>query len=141
MKQRIMTLAAVLAATFVAAAPVFAADTYEPNNSFETAAALPYNAYINSYVSTSADVDYFKVYGGRLTAFELVNPEGADYDIYLYDTNFNLVSSSETTEQREAVGYYVPTYGNTYYVKVVGKNGAYDPDRPYVLRQIYNLYY
>lgn len=140
MKLRILMLSAVLAATFVSASPASAADTYEPNDSFETATVLPYKAYIQSYVSTSTDVDYFKVSGGKLTIFELVNPEGVDYDLYLYDANFNLVSSSERSDQREAVGYYVPTYGNTYYVKVVGKNGQHDPERPYVLRQIYNLY-
>ncbi|MBN2983775.1 MULTISPECIES: hypothetical protein [Cohnella] len=140
MKKRNLLLATVLAATFASATSAYAADNYEPNDSFSTATSLPYSRYITSYISTPTDADYYKASGGRLTLFQLVNPEGADYDLYLYDANFNLVSSSATSESTENVGYYTTSLSNTYYVKVVGKNGQHDPDRPYTLRQIYNLY-
>jgi len=46
------------------------------------------------------------------------------------------VSSAETSESTESVGYYTSSLSNTYYVKVVGKIGQHDPDRPYTLKQI-----
>ena len=124
-------------------------DPHEPNDSFAQARYLGdsqgssfYKELgINSYICSASDVDYFKFVVNSsvflLYIFEAEGSYGKDYDIYLYDSSYNEIAKSATRPLSggvniETIDYLSPSQG-TYYIKVVGYNGAYATDRTYML--------
>ena len=58
----------------------------------------------------------------------------ADYDLYVYNKSLKLVGSSTNTgTSNEVVIYNSNARKATYYIKVVGKNGAYNTSQCYNL--------
>lgn len=140
----------------VTAASVECSDPYEPNSSFTEATYListdEYRRYTiyDSYICSGSDVDYFKIIvnsdvrflGVGVSQFHYGN-DHKDYDLYLYDSSFNQIEKSATRPpcigciNLETVTY-MPDFPNyipkgTYYIKVVGYNGAHDNERAYML--------
>jgi len=124
-------------------------DPYEPNDSFVQAIYLTdskgsgyYKEYtINPYIYSPSDVDYFRIsVNTPLTMLAVSEWEisyGRDYDIFLYDSSYNEIAQSATRPSiggvnMEKIDYFDPPQG-TYYIKVVGYNGAYATDSPYTL--------
>ncbi len=101
-------------------------NSFEPNATQATAANISVNTEISSQIASSSDVDWFKF---RNTSAQphieiLLSNLPADYDVYLYDTTGTQLGSSlngSTTSER--IVYNNATVG-TYYVRVIGYNGA-----------------
>ena len=90
----ILTLSILLSGSQVFAEMAF---DYEPNNSPEDAFVINGDSTIMSTISDSNDIDYYKFYvnGTVDTNISLTSPKGLDYDIKLYDADFNEIASSE----------------------------------------------
>jgi hypothetical protein len=92
------------------------------------------------YISHAEDVDIFRTpatYGGYLLDFAVeLYDLPADYDLYVYDSaNREIARSTRRGSESEHIYYYSGSRtGNSYWLKVVGANGASDSNRPYRLR-------
>lgn len=108
-------------------------DTYENNDSFANAyGPLTNGASYNSYLFTSSDVDYYKFEAGESGEIQVTLGEfPGDYDLYLYNSSQSQVAKAYTTNDPERITYNGSA--GTYYVKVVGYNGAYSATDDYVL--------
>lgn len=115
------------------AATTTCSDTYESNNTLSAAKTIAVNTNIPALIGTSTDIDWFKFTNTstqkniRVTLSNLP----ADYDLRLYNSAGTLLYSSEnggTTS--ESI-----TYNNapvaTYYIRVVGYNGAFSSSACY----------
>nr|WP_308216587.1 M4 family metallopeptidase [Pseudalkalibacillus decolorationis] len=114
-------------------------DTYEPNNSISDAyGPITTGTTYNSYISSASDVDYYKFDASTTgnISVSLSNLPG-DYDVYLYNSNGSLVAQSENGgTSSESISYSASNTG-TYYVKVVGYNGASSTSTAYALNVTY----
>jgi hypothetical protein len=112
-------------------------DVYESNNSSGQAKAISFGNTIFANISSTSDVDWFKVAtpNNSNTNLEVtISNLPADYDLYVYNKNLQLVGSSATTgTSNEVVMYNSNARKTTYYIKVVGKNGAYNTSQCYNL--------
>ncbi|HTY08815.1 MAG TPA: clostripain-related cysteine peptidase, partial [Candidatus Edwardsbacteria bacterium] len=124
--------------TVTQAAPA-GADTYEPNGTVAQAYAITSGTAYNSYIYSNGDIDYYSLnvtMAGAITV-NLTNLPG-DYDLYLYSTDgtTQLGSSTNSSTTAEAINY-TATAAGTYYVKVIGYNGAYSTTVAYALTATY----
>jgi hypothetical protein len=91
---------------------------------------------VNSQIATASDVDWYKFTNTAAQSniyITLSNLPG-DYDVYLYNSAGTLIGSSTaggTTS--EAIIFNTSTVG-TYYVRVIGYNGAFSTSVCYKLR-------
>lgn len=125
---------------------------YLVSSSIGSGSSQVYNIY--SYICSPSDVDYFKVIvDSPVTSLSVSEAEGyygKDYDLYLYDSSHNEIARSATIPVYGGVNmefityflvsptgeFYVPQ--GTYYIKVIGYNGAYATDRPYLLSVLFS---
>ena len=101
------------------------AAAFEPNETQATAATIT-SAVVNSAaISSTTDIDYFKIVttGTTSNVFNLVGPSGVDYDLYIYNSAGTQIGSSTGTTATETVSLTSQAAG-TYYIKVIGYNGA-----------------
>ena len=88
-------------------------------------------------ISSSADIDWFKITAPNNSNYTLqvaLANLPADYDLYVYDKNLTLVGGSNNTGTlNEIVTYNSNTRKATYYIKVIGKSGAYSASQCYNL--------
>jgi hypothetical protein len=98
---------------------------FEPNETQATAATITAGVANSAAISTTTDVDYFKVVTTATSnnTFSLAGPSGVDYDLYVYNSAGTQIGSSEGTTATETVSLSSQAAG-TYYIKVVGYNGA-----------------
>jgi type IX secretion system substrate protein/fibronectin type III domain protein len=112
-------------------------DVYESNNSSSEAKSLTLGRTITAMIPTTTDVDWFKVTmpnNSNTTLQATLSNLPADYDLYVYNKNLSLVASSTSIgTANEAVVYSSRTRNASYYIKVVGKNGAYNAIQCYNL--------
>lgn len=110
-------------------------DTYEPNNSITTGKALPHNTTIQGSISSATDEDWFNIRIWNYPYFRIrLTNVTADYDLYLYSTSGQLIRSVTTSGAvNETIIYNDGLPDANYRLKVVGKNGANDPNRCYSL--------
>lgn len=98
MKKVILSLALIIS-VLLSANQAFAgmAFDYEPNDSPDEAYVINGDSTIMSTISAADDIDYYKfsVNGTVDTVISLTSPQGMDYDIKLYDADFNEIGSSE----------------------------------------------
>lgn len=110
----------------------------EPNNTRATADLVNQDDTITGYISSSSDIDYFKVVPSVNGVFNfwLGNiPAGKNYDLYVYNSSGGLLGSSTNTgTTQELVSGIVATAGSTYYFAVQGKNGSYSASSAYAVR-------
>jgi len=112
-------------------------ETYEANNSKNSAAAIPSNTDVSSQISTSSDVDWYSFTATsaqpkiKITLTNLP----ADYDVRLYNsggsTQLGISQNTGTTSEtiiRNA------TAGASYKIKVYGYGGAFSASQCYTLR-------
>ena len=112
--------------------------SYESNNNSKQAKEIYLGNTIYAGISTNSDVDWFKVTVSNLdnTAmlFSLFGLP-MDYDLFVYSNTLKLLGSSTLTgTSNEFVIYNSSSRRATYYIKIVGKNGAYHTTK------CYNLY-
>ncbi|ARU59742.1 hypothetical protein CBW65_00785 [Tumebacillus avium] len=114
-------------------------DAYEPNDS-RTAAYGPITSgtVYNGKLTTTADQDWFKFNTGATgtIAVTLTNLPG-DYDLYLYNSAGTEVAKSWNSGTSNESISYNSTASGTYYVKVVGYNGAMSNSVAYALKATY----
>lgn len=113
-------------------------DSYEPNNSFEEAyGPLEFETTYESWIFTSDDVDYYYFVPASDGWIEIdLYSLPADYDLYLYDSNYDLIDASENEyTQSEWIESYVSA-NETYYVVVEPFEG-YNPFDSYYLELYY----
>lgn len=109
-------------------------DQYEPNDTMDSAAQIPYNQTIYANIDNENDFDWYKVHltAGTDVAFLLKNiPSGTDYDLYIFDPNLNYAVSQNAGSQDERLYINIQTSG-TWYVVVVPYSG-YNPNQNYSL--------
>ena len=103
-------------------------DTYESNNSLNTAKTIPVNTTITARISTSTDKDYFKfttTSTNRNIRINLTNLP-ADYDVRIYNpSNVQVGSSLNSGTTSELIIYNNGPVG-TYKVYVFGYAGAFN---------------
>jgi hypothetical protein len=110
-------------------------DAFEANNSLSAAKLIAVNATNIALIGTSTDVDWFK-FSNTSTAKNIkINLSNlpADYDLRLYNSAGTVLYSSENgSTTAEAI-----TYNNapvaTYYIRIVGYNGAFSASSCYRL--------
>ena len=118
------------------AAAVGCTDAYESNNTSGTAKTIAKNADIPALISSSTDVDWFKfsnTSSNPKIKISLTNLP-ADYDVTLYrgqTTQVGISQNGGTTAEQIILN---TTTVATYYVKVMGYNGAFSASQCYTLR-------
>ena len=109
---------------------------YEPNDNIGQPNYLPgYSAYAAGYLCTQGNADWYSVTkhsSYSALSISLYMPSNSDYDLELW-SNSGIRSVGYTTGN--GVSEYVTWYydAGTYYIKVFGKNGAYNTSSPYNL--------
>jgi len=105
----------------------FAGPSEDSNNEIESAQGISDGAFftdtLNSYDGTDID-DYFSIYlnaGDTITA-TLNGPSNADFDLYIYDADGDIVASSEEFTSYENIVYNAP-YEGYYYVNPYAYDG------------------
>ena len=111
--------------------------SYESNNNSKQAKEIYLGHTIYAGISTNSDVDWFKVTATNQDntpmLFSLFNLP-SDYDLFIYSNTLKLLGSSTLTgTSNEFVIYNSTSRRATYYIKVVGKNGAYHTTQCYSL--------
>ena len=108
------------------------ADPYEPNDDSGSAAPISYNQYTYANIGTASDQDWYSINltsssdPDEIVAFLLKDiPVGCDYDLYVFDPNFNYTVSENTGNANEKLYIDVATSG-TWYVVVVPYSGYND---------------
>jgi len=124
-------------ASFTTAAFSVCNDSYEPNDISAQAKIIRLETAISANISSAADVDWFKLTTPNNANTSLrvtLNNLPADYDVYLYNKNLTLVASStNVSTSNETLTYSSNARKATYYIKVAGKNGAYNASQCYNL--------
>ncbi|WP_346920900.1 C25 family cysteine peptidase [Clostridium sp. UBA7339] len=116
------------------------ADPYEPNDSTSQAYTINSGVDYSSYIYSNTDVDYYKVTTNKsgVISATLTNLP-YDYDLYLYNSSGKRVASStKSSTSNESISYSARTLG-TYYLKVVGYNGAHSTSTKYNLNASYPI--
>lgn len=98
---------------------------FEPNETQAAAAAISSGVTNSAAITTSTDVDYFKITTTATSniVYNLVGPSGVDYDLYVYNSAGTQIGSSTGTTATETVTLNSQAAG-TYYIKVIGYSGA-----------------
>lgn len=113
-------------------------DSFEPNNSAAAAYSIASGTIYNALIASASDVDYYKVNktsSGYITISLTNLPK--DYDVYLINSSGNTVAKSVNAgTSSEAISYRTNKTG-TYYIKIVGYNGAYSTSQQYALKVTY----
>lgn len=108
-----------------AAPPSGCVNAYEANGTQATAATIPTGTAVSAAISPSGDVDYYKVTTTATSNFSitLTNLPG-DYDLYFYNSAGTQIGSSTAGgSSNESITLNNQAAG-TYYVRVIGYNGA-----------------
>ena len=98
---------------------------FEPNETQATAAAIATGVANSAAITTTTDIDYFKITTTSTTnnVFSLVGPSGVDYDLYIYNSSGTQIGSGAGSTATETVTLNNQAAG-IYYIKVIGYNGA-----------------
>jgi hypothetical protein len=122
--------------TLLVTTAVACSNTPEPNESLPAAVTIATNTDINSQIASAADVDWYKFTNSAAAPNIYVTLANLpfDYDLYLYNSAGTQIGSSAaggTTS--ESIIFNTSTVG-TYYVRVIGYNGAFSTSVCYRLR-------
>jgi hypothetical protein len=101
-------------------------NAYEPNGTQATAAVVSTNTAISAAIGTNTDIDYYAVTTTATSNFNITlgNLPG-DYDLFFYNSAGTQIGSSEaggTTSESIVLNNQA---AGTYYVRVIGYNGAF----------------
>ncbi|HXR79427.1 MAG TPA: fibronectin type III domain-containing protein [Saprospiraceae bacterium] len=105
-------------------------DVYETNNTSSQAKAISVGVSVSAIISSANDIDWFKLTTPNLSYTNLqvdLMDLPADYDLYIYNKSLKLIGSSINSGISNEVVFYNSNARNaTYFIKVIGKNGAYN---------------
>ena len=119
--------------TTTAATSGSCSDVYEPNESLSAAKSISTSTSYYPYICSATDVDWFKF--SNSSTYKNIKVTLSylpyDYDLYLYNSSGTLLKKSENggTTSEKVIYNYAPV--GTYYIKVVGYNGAYSTSTKY----------
>ena len=84
----------------------YAADTFEPNDTRQTATPIASGSPRVSYISTASDNDYytFTISGSQHVRIDLLAPDTVDYQITLYDGTGDLSGSPPASAPAPTIG-------------------------------------
>ena len=110
----------------------------ENNGTFSTADTIQDDDNVYGYISVAYDKDYYKITfeSEGFANFYLGSiPSGQDYDLYVYDENYNEITKSMNGSNADEliIGESV-TKNTVYYVKVQGYIDYHDSSDSYLLR-------
>jgi hypothetical protein len=111
-------------------------DIYEPNETQATAKTIAVNTDIRAMIGIATDIDWFKFSNTnknkniRITLANLP----ANYDVALFNAAGTQLGISQNTGNADEMITYNTSAVGTYYVKVYGSSGAYDPIACYKLK-------
>lgn len=112
-------------------------DEIEPNDSFSTANSISVDGYLDGYVSSGTDYDYYKVYlnsgstydfSTTTNAYSYALTDGVDTEIIIYDTSQIFDVTDDDSGDPAGYSYYNDYYANTsgYYYIVIRSTGSGD---------------
>ena len=112
-------------AQFTTTAASTCATAFEPNETQATAAAISSGVTNSAAISTSTDIDFYKITTTATSniVYNLVGPAGVDYDLYIYNSAGTQIGSSLGSTATETVTLTNQAAG-TYSIKVIGYLGA-----------------
>ncbi|QRK12614.1 M4 family metallopeptidase [Archangium violaceum] len=115
--------------------PSWAIDPYEPNDSLTTAHPISAGTTYTSKISRASDVDYFRIELGAGAHLRVdLTQLPANYNLQLiHPTGSTVGMSGAPGTGNEWIDYTVGESG-TYWVKVLGYNGAFDATADYTLK-------
>lgn len=111
-------------------------NTYESNNTMNTAASIAVNTTISSMIGSSTDKDYYRITTTNAAPKLKVTLSNLplDYDVKLYRSNGSLLATSALGgTSTETIKYNSSNVGATYYIYVYGYNGAFSTANCYSL--------
>ena len=113
------------AAQFTTTAASACGTAFEPNETLATAAAISSGVTNSAAITTTTDIDYFKITttGTNNIVYNLVGPSGVDYDLTIYNSAGTQIGSGAGSTATETVSLTSQAAG-TYYIKVFGYSGA-----------------
>ncbi len=104
--------------------PTSCVSAYEANETLATSASLAVNTTISAAIGTASDIDYYKFTTTATSNLSIVLSNlPADFDMYIYNAAGTQIGSSAGTTTSETVNLNSQAAG-TYYIKVIGYNGA-----------------
>lgn len=113
-------------------------DTYESNNTRNTAKSPPVNTTFTAQIASASDVDWYKFANTSATSRIKVDLTTlpADYDVRLYrgTSNTILAVSQNAGTTDEVLIYNTTTVSTSYYAYVYGYNGAFSNTQCYTIR-------
>jgi hypothetical protein len=103
-------------------------DAYETNNTASQAKAINLGAAVKASIASVTDIDWFKITTSNNSKLQVtLSNLPTDYDLHVYNKNLALVGSSANSAiSNETVIVDPHTKNTTFYIKVVGKNGAFN---------------
>lgn len=112
-------------AQFTTSAASTCATAFEPNETQAAAAAITSGTTNSAAISSSTDVDYFKITTTSTASitYSLVGPSGVDFDLTIYNSAGTQIGSGAGSTATETVTLSNQAAG-TYFIKVFGYNGA-----------------
>jgi hypothetical protein len=112
-------------AQFTTATASTCSTAFEPNETQSTAATINTGVANSAAITTSTDIDYFKISTSATSniVYSLVGPSGLDYDLTIYNSAGTQIGSGAGSTATETVSLSGQAAG-TYYIKVFGYNGA-----------------
>ncbi len=101
------------------------ATAFEPNETQAAAATITSGVTNSAAISTSTDVDFFKITTTATSniVYNLVGPSGVDFDLHIYNSAGTQIGSGTSGTATETVTLNNQVAG-TYYIRVIGYNGA-----------------
>lgn len=98
---------------------------FEPNETQATAATVTSGTANSAAISSTTDVDYFKIVTAATSnnTFALAGPAGVDYDMYIYNSAGTQIGAGTGSTATENVSLTNQAAG-TYYIRIIGYNGA-----------------
>lgn len=111
-------------------------NTPEPNESLAAASLISTNTDVNSQIGSAADIDWYRFsnVAGQANIYVTLTNLPFDYDVYLYNSAGTQIGSSAAGgTTNEAIIFNTSTVG-TYYIRVIGYNGAFSTSVCYRLR-------
>ena len=132
--RRISVCALVVAVLAVLVPGAYAADTFEPNDTRQTAAALPFGVALSSYLFTSHDEDWYRVVTPRAghLRVRLDVPDGVDYSLSISDFSGYYIDVSNLGSGLDEEVWLTSRAYDSFFVRV-SSSGDHSEVQPYTL--------
>lgn len=113
-----------------------ALDTYEPNDTPETATVMNVSQLYESYISSATDQDFYKFAAGQGNTYflTLLTPNGANYKLDMFDANLQPLAAKQNVNGQDIDLSVYLAQNAVIYLKVTLAEGTPVKPDPYRLR-------